>query len=62
MTQFFYGSSPAAYSNGALLDTTKIYDNGLIWRNKNDYQVFNMGVQVTIPGRMRNRYTVNGKQ
>ncbi len=55
---FFYGN-PTAYSDGALFDTTKVYDTGFYGGNKNDYQILKWDGG-NIPGRMRNRYTVNG--
>ncbi len=56
--QFFY-SNPAAFSDGALLDTTKIYDTGFYGGSTDEYQylTWNGG---NVPGVMDNRYTGNG--
>jgi hypothetical protein len=56
--RFVYGN-PTAFSDGALLDTTKVYDSGFYSGNTNDYQylTWNGG---NIPGVMDNRYTGNG--
>ena len=56
--QYVYGN-PVAFSDGALLDTTKVYDTGFYNGNKNDYEylTWNGG---NIPGMMDNRYTGNG--
>jgi hypothetical protein len=56
--QFFYGN-PTAFSDGALLDTTKVYDTGTLGGSRNDYQylTWNGG---NMPGVMGNRYTGNG--
>jgi hypothetical protein len=55
---FFYGN-PAAFSDGALMDTTKVYDTGFYSSNTTDYQylTWNGG---NVPGVMDNRYTGNG--
>ncbi len=56
--QFFYGN-PAAFSDGALLDTTKVYDTGFFSGKTDEYQylTWNGG---NVPGVMDNRYTGNG--
>ncbi len=54
---FFYGN-PVAYSDGALFDTTKVYDTGALGGNKEDYRILKWQPG-NIPGRMRNRYTLN---
>ena len=56
--QFFYGN-PAAFSDGALLDTTKVYDTGFYSGKTDEYQylTWNGG---NVPGIMDNRYTGNG--
>jgi CarboxypepD_reg-like domain/TonB-dependent Receptor Plug Domain len=56
--QFFYGN-PTAFSDGALLDTTKVYDTGFYSGKTNEYQylTWNGG---NVPGVMDNRYTGNG--
>ena len=56
--KFFY-ANPTSFSDGALLDTTKVYDSGFYGGSTNDYQylTWNAG---NIPGVMSNRYTVNG--
>ncbi len=55
----FFTPNPAAFSDGALLDTTKVYDTGFYGGNENDYEylTWNGG---NIPGVMSNRYTGNG--
>ncbi len=56
--QFFYGN-PLAFSDGALLDTTKVYDTGFYSGKTDEYQylTWNGG---NVPGIMDNRYTGNG--
>jgi hypothetical protein len=56
--QFFYGN-PVAFSDGALLDTTKVYDTGFYSGRTDEYQylTWNGG---NVPGVMSNRYTGNG--
>ncbi len=56
--QFFYGN-PVAFSDGALLDTTKVYDTGFYSGKTDEYQylTWNGG---NVPGVMSNRYTGNG--
>ena len=56
--QFLYGN-PAAFSTGALLDTTKAYDTGFNGGSTSDYQILHWSGG-SIPGRMQNRYTFNG--
>lgn len=55
---FFYGN-PAAFTDGALLDTTKVHDTGFYGGNTSEYQylTWNGG---NVPGVMDNRYTGNG--
>ena len=55
---FFYGN-PQRYSDGALFDTTKVYDTGVLGGNTNDYQILKWKPG-NIPGRLQNRYTFNG--
>lgn len=56
--QFVYGN-PVAFSDGALLDTTKVYDTGFYSGKTDEYQylTWNGG---NMPGVMSNRYTGNG--
>ncbi len=56
--QFFAGN-PTAFSDGALFDTTKVYDTGFYGGNKNDYRILSWKGG-NIPNRMNNRYTLNG--
>ncbi|MEJ2616934.1 MAG: carboxypeptidase-like regulatory domain-containing protein [Ignavibacteriaceae bacterium] len=56
--QFLYGS-PASFSNGELLDTTKVYDTGINGGSTSDYRYLNWSGG-SVPGRMQNRYTFNG--
>jgi hypothetical protein len=55
----FFDANPTAFSDGALLDTTKVYDTGFYGGSTSEYQylTWNAG---NIPGVMDNRYTVNG--
>ncbi len=55
----FFDGNPAAYSDGALFDTTKVYDSGFFGGSKSDYQILKWQPG-NVPGRMRNRYTLNG--
>ncbi len=56
--EFFYGN-PTAFTDGALLDTTKVYDTGFYSGKTNEYQylTWNNG---NVPGVMDNRFTGNG--
>ena len=56
--QYLYGN-PAAFSSGALFDTTKAYDTGLNGGNENDYRILQWDGG-SVPGRMQSRYTFNG--
>ncbi len=58
LPQFFYGN-PTSFSDGALLDTTKVYDTGFYSGKTDEYQylTWNGG---NVPGVMDNRYTGNG--
>ena len=55
----FFSANPTAFSDGALLADTKIYDTGLYGGSTDDYQylTWNAG---NVPGVMDNRYTTNG--
>ena len=55
----FFDGNPTAFSDGALLETTKVYDTGALGGSTSDYQylTWNAG---NIPGNANNRYTANG--
>lgn len=55
----FFDANPVAFSDGALLDTTKIYDYGTFGGSKSDYQYLKWGA-ANILGNSNNRYTTNG--
>lgn len=55
----FFAANPTAYSDGALFDTTKVYDTGAYGGNTDDYEILSWQGG-NIPGYMRNRYTING--
>ncbi len=58
-TPAFFYDNPVAYSDGALWDTTKVYDYGTFGGDKNEYQILNWQ-----PGnhynRGNNNYVLNG--
>jgi hypothetical protein len=58
-TPKFFDSNPVAFSDGALLDTTKVYDTGFNGGSKSDYQYL-VWDAANILGNSRNRYTMNG--
>ncbi len=58
-TPSFFEGNPDAFSDGALWDTTKIYDSGTLGGNPNDYKVLTWDAG-NIPGRNLDRYTMNG--
>ncbi|NOX19554.1 MAG: TonB-dependent receptor plug domain-containing protein [Chlorobi bacterium] len=55
----YFSGNPYAYSDGALFDTTRVYDTGIYGGNTSDSEIlsWNSGA---IPQRFSNRYTVNG--
>ncbi len=55
---YFYGNPPA-YSDGALFDTTKIFDTGAYGGSTSESQILSWQ-SGNIPGRFQNRYTFNG--
>ncbi len=55
----FFFANPAAYSDGALWDTTHVFDTGFYGGNKKDSRILTWQ-DGNINGRMRNRYTFNG--
>ena len=56
----FFESNPAAFSDGALLDTTKVYDTGVYGGSTSEGQYLTWDA-ANIPGNMRNnRNTING--
>ena len=58
-TPKFFSGNPTAFSDGALLDTTKVYDSGVYGGSTSDYQYLVWGAG-NIPGNSNNRYTTNG--
>lgn len=55
----FVSDNPTRYSDGALWDTTKVYDTGFYGGSTSEYQILNWRAG-NIPGVMDNRYTANG--
>ena len=55
----FFDANPLAFSDGALFDTTKVYDYGTFGGAKTDYQILKWDA-ANIPGNSNNRYTTNG--
>src|SRR5574338_365184 len=58
-TPRFWSGNPTAFSDGALLDTTKVYDTGFYGGSTDEYQYLTWGAG-NIPGNSNNRYTTNG--
>jgi len=58
-SRMFFDGNPTAFSDGALLDTTKVYDSGVYGGSKSDYQYLKWGA-ANILGNSNNRYTTNG--
>lgn len=56
---YFFNANPKAYSDGALFDTTRVYDTGFYGGNTNDSQILTWNAG-NINGRSNNRYTTNG--
>lgn len=57
--QFFYGN-PSKFSDGALLDTTKVYDSGFYGGSTSNYQYLTWSGGNIPAGLMNERNTVNG--
>lgn len=55
----FFEGNPRAFSDGALFDTTKVYDTGFFGGLTSDYQILKWN-PANIPGNLSNRYTANG--
>ena len=55
----FFEGNPTAFSDGALLDTTKVYDTGFYGGSTSEYQYLTWDAG-NIPGNSNNRYTLNG--
>jgi hypothetical protein len=55
----FFDGNPTAFSDGALLDTTKVYDTGFYGGSTSEYQNLTWDAG-NIAGNSNNRYTVNG--
>lgn len=55
----FFSANPVAFSDGAKLADTKVYDSGIYSgiTDEGQYLVWDAG---NIPGNMNNRYTING--
>lgn len=58
-TPTFFNGNPTAFSDGALFDTTKVYDTGALGGDKNDYQILKWRPGNLTDGRNINRYTLN---
>lgn len=54
----FFSANPKTYSDGALWDTTKVYDTGFYGGSKDEYQILKWNA-ANIPGNFSNRYTTN---
>lgn len=57
-TPTFFEGNPTAFSDGALFDTTKVFDTGALGGNPNDYKILNWDAG-NIVGRNQDRYTLN---
>lgn len=55
----FFEGNPRAFSDGALFDTTKVYDTGFFGGSTSEYQILKWN-PANIPGNFSNRYTANG--
>lgn len=55
----FFDANPVAFSDGARLDTTKVYDTGFYGGSTSEYQYLTWDA-ANIPGNSNNRYTLNG--
>lgn len=55
----FLSANPTAFSDGALYDTTKVYDTGFYGGSTSDYQYLTWD-NANLPGNSNNRYTING--
>jgi len=55
----FFDPNPAAYSDGALFEATKVHDSGALGGDTSDSQILSWNGG-NIPGRFQNRYTFNG--
>ena len=58
-TPKFFDANPTTFSDGALFDTTKVYDTGINGGSTSDYQYL-LWDAANIAGNSDNRYTVNG--
>jgi hypothetical protein len=58
-TPMFFNGNPTAFSDGALLDTTKVYDSGVYGGSTSDYRYLTWGAG-NVPGNSDSRYTGNG--
>lgn len=54
----FFEANPKTYSDGALWDTTKVYDTGFYGGSTSEYQILKWNA-ANIPGNFSNRYTTN---
>jgi hypothetical protein len=59
ITPSFFYANPTAFSDGALLDTTKVYDTGFYSGITDEFQYLTW-TGGNVPGVMDNRYTTNG--
>lgn len=58
-TPKFFDANPEAFSDGAKLADTKVFDTGAFGGDTSDYQYLTWDA-ANIPGNMNNRYTLNG--
>ncbi len=55
----FFDANPSSFSDGALLDTTKVYDTGFFGGSSTDYQYLKWNAG-NINGNSNNNYNLNG--
>jgi hypothetical protein len=55
----FFDPNPRAYSDGALFDTTKVYDSGALGGSTSDYQILSWGGG-SVLGKFQDLYALNG--
>lgn len=55
----FFNANPVAFSDGAPLDATKVYDTGFYGGSKSEYQYLTWNA-ANIPGNLNNTYDLNG--
>ena len=55
----FFAANPTTFSDGALFETTKVFDTGALGGDASEYETLAWDGG-NIPGRFQNRYTFNG--